>query len=271
VPRPVWGFVLKAIKRLWEEELSGHSKWSTIKRKKAATDAKRGQIFTKFGKEIAIAAREGADPETNFKLRLVMDKAKAANMPKENIERAIRRGAGLDKDAETLEEIMYEGYGPHGVALMIQVVTDNRNRTVADIRRWFNKLGGSLGETGCVAWQFEPKSYFTLAPDDRDQDEIFDIAVDSGADDVAFGDDLIEIFADAGDFQVVREGLQSHGLRLESAEITMMPKTTITLGEKQTFQNMNLISTLEELDDVQEVYSNLDISDELMAKFEAEA
>jgi len=248
--------------------LSGHSKWSTIKRKKEATDAKRGQIFTKFAKEIAIAARDGADPETNFKLRLVIDKAKGANMPKDNIERAIRRGAGLDKDAAVLEEVTYEGYGPHGVALLIEVVTDNRNRAVADIRRWFNRLGGSLGETGCVAWQFEPKGYFTLEPDDMDPDKVFDIAVESGADDVAFGEDLIEIFTDASDFQLVREALVLRGLKLESAEITKVPKTTIALDEKQSLQNMNLISTLEELDDVQQVYSNLDISDELMAKFE---
>jgi YebC/PmpR family DNA-binding regulatory protein len=250
--------------------LSGHSKWSTIKRKKAATDAKRGQIFTKFAKEIAIAAREGPDPEINFKLRLVIDKAKQANMPKDNIERAIRRGAGLEKGA-ILEEITYEGYGPHGVALLIQVVTDNRNRAVADIRRWFNRLGGSLGESGCVAWQFEPKGYFTLAPDDLDPDEIFDIAVESGADDVTFGDDLVEILAEPNDFQTVRTGLEEHHLNLESAEITMMPKTTITLDEKQAFQNMNLISQLEDLDDVQQVYSNLDITDELMAKYEAQA
>jgi YebC/PmpR family DNA-binding regulatory protein len=251
--------------------LSGHSKWSTIKRKKAATDAKRGQIFTKLGKEIAIAARDGADPEVNFKLRLVIDKAKAANMPKDNIDRAVRRGAGLDKDAALLEEVTYEGYGPHGVAMLIQVVTDNRNRSVADIRRWFNRLGGSLGEAGCVAWQFEPKGYFTLLPDDLDPDEIFDIAVESGADDVTFGEDLIEIFAEPTDFQTVREGLQQAGLALDSAEITMMPKTTITLDEKQAFQNMNLISHLEDLEDVQQVFSNLDITDELMAGFEAES
>jgi YebC/PmpR family DNA-binding regulatory protein len=251
--------------------LSGHSKWSTIKRKKAATDAKRGQIFTKLGKELSIAAREGGpDPESNFKLRLVMDKAKAANMPRDNIDRAIRRGAGLEKGA-ILEEITYEGYGPHGVALLILVVTDNRNRAVADIRRWFNKLGGSLGESGCVAWQFEPKGYFTIAPDDLDPDEVFDMAVESGADDVTFGEDLVEIFSEPGDFQEVRDGLENQGLKLESAEITRMPKTTIELDQKQTFQNMNLISTLEDLEDVQQVFSNLDISDELMAAYEAQA
>ncbi|MEJ2209168.1 MAG: YebC/PmpR family DNA-binding transcriptional regulator [Anaerolineae bacterium] len=248
--------------------MSGHSKWSTIKRKKGAEDARRGQLFTKLGKEIAMAAREGPDPDINFKLRLAVDKAKASNMPKENIERAIRRGAGLDKDAAELEEVMYEGYGPHGVAMMISVVTDNRNRAVADIRRWFNKLGGSLGESGCVAWQFEPKGYFTLEPDDLDPDEVFEIAVECGADDVVFSDDLVEIFAEFDDFQVVREALEERGLEVESAEITMIPKTTITLDQKQAFQNMNLISKLEDLDDVQDVYSNLDISDELMADFE---
>jgi YebC/PmpR family DNA-binding regulatory protein len=250
--------------------LSGHSKWSTIKRKKAAADAKRGQVFTKIGKEIAIAAREGADPDVNFKLRLVIDKARAANMPKDNIERAIRRGAGLEK-GEALEEITYEGYGPHGVALLIEVVTDNRNRAVAEIRRWFNRLGGSLGEAGCVAWQFEPRGYLTLLPDDRDPDEIFDIAVEWGADDVTFGEDLIEIFTAPDDFQVVREAFEGRGIPLESAEISMMPQTTIELDQKQTFQNMNLINSLEELDDVQQVYSNLDISDELMAEFEEQA
>ncbi len=250
--------------------MSGHSKWSTIKRKKAATDAKRGQIFTKLAKEIALAAREGPDPEVNFKLRLVIDKAKAANMPKDNIERAIRRGAGLEKGA-LLEEIVYEGYGPHGVALLIQVVTDNRNRAVADIRRWFNRLGGSLGEAGCVAWQFESKGYLTVEPNGLDEDEIFDVAVEWGADDVVFGADLIEIFTEPDDFQVVREALERRGIRLESAEITLMPQTTITLDEKQALQNMNLISNLEDLDDVQQVYSNLDITDELMASFEAQA
>jgi YebC/PmpR family DNA-binding regulatory protein len=249
--------------------VSGHSKWATIKRKKAATDAKRGQVFTKFAKEIAIAARDGADPDMNFKLRLVMDKARAANMPKENIERAIRRGAGLEK-ADQLEEVMYEGYGPHGVAILVHVVTDNRNRALSDVRRWFTKLGGSLGEAGSVAWQFENKGYLSLEPDGLDQDEIFDLAVEWGADDVVFGRDLVEIFTAVDSFQTVREALEGRGIELESAELTWVPKTTISLDEKQAFQNMNLISTLEELDDVQEVFSNLDITDELMAKFEAQ-
>jgi YebC/PmpR family DNA-binding regulatory protein len=205
----------------------------------------------------------------NYKLRLVIDKAKAANMPKDNIERAVRRGAGLEKGDE-LEEISYEGYGPHGVALIIQVVTDNRNRAVADIRRWFNKLGGSLGEAGCVAWQFESKGYLTLEPDGLDPDEVFEVAVEWGADDVVFGDDLIEVFTMPDDFRTVREALEGRGMKLGSAEITLVPKTTVALEEKQALQNMNLISNLEELDDVQQVYSNLDITDELMARFEAQ-
>jgi len=250
--------------------LSGHSKWSTIKRKKEASDAKRGQIFTKLAKEIALAARDGADPDMNFKLRLVIDKAKASNMPKDNIERAVRRGAGLEKGAE-LEEITYEGYGPHGVALIIQVVTDNRNRAVAEVRRGFNKMGGSLGEAGCVAWQFESKGYLTLEPDGLDQDEIFDIAVEWGADDVVFGADLIEVFTSPDDFQTVREAFEGRGITLQSAEITLVPKTTIELDQKKALQNMNLINALEDLDDVQQVYSNLDITDELMAVFENEA
>ena len=248
--------------------MSGHSKWATIKRKKASEDAKRGQAFTRLAKEIAIAAREGPDTDTNFRLRLAVEKARSENMPKENIERAIRRGAGLDKDAAGLEEIMYEGYGPHGVALLVQVVTDNRNRSLSDIRRWFNRAGGSLGEAGCVAWQFESKSYFTMEPAGLDPDKLFDVAVEVGADDVVFGDDLVEIFAEPSDFQLVRESLERRGLRVDSAELTMVPKTTISLEEKQAFQNMSLISNLEELDDVQEVFSNLEITDDLMAKFE---
>jgi len=250
--------------------LSGHSKWATIKRKKASTDAKRGQIFTKFAKEIAIAARDGADPDMNFKLRLVVDKAKGVNMPKDNIERAIRRGAGLEK-GDLLEEITYEGYGPHGVAFLVQVVTDNRNRTLSEIRRWFTKMGGSLGEAGCVAWQFESKGYLAVEPNGLDPDTVFEVAVEWGADDVVVSKDLIEIYTSPEAFQTVREALERRGFELDSAEMTMLPKTTIALEEKQAFQNMSLISSLEELDDVQAVYSNLDISDELMAKFEEES
>ncbi len=248
--------------------MSGHSKWATIKRKKASLDAKRGQAFTRLAKEIAIAARDGADPDTNFRLRLAVDKARAENMPKENIKRAIDRGAGLDKDAAALEEVMYEGYGPHGVAFLVSVVTDNRNRSLSEIRRSFSKAGGSMAAAGAVAWQFEPRSYFTLETEGKDADKLFDLAVESGADDVVIGEEMVEIFADPGEFQIVRESLLLRGAQIDSAELTMVPKTTVSLDEGQAFQNMRLISTLEELDDVQDVYSNLDITDELMARFE---
>jgi YebC/PmpR family DNA-binding regulatory protein len=251
--------------------MSGHSKWSTIKRKKAATDAKRGKLFTKMGRELAIAARVGgADPDINFRLRLIIDKARAVNMPKDNIERAIRRGAGLEK-GEALEEITYEGYGPQGVAMLVQVLTDNRNRSVADVRRLFSRYGGSLGESGCVAWQFDSKGYVTIDATKADPDAVFEVAVDSGAEDVTVGDDLIEILTSQSDLHTVKEALSAGEIPIESAELSMIPKTTMTLDEKATLSNMNLIDALEELDDVQQVYSNLEISDEAMVAYEVNA
>ncbi len=247
--------------------MSGHSKWSTIKRKKAAEDAKRGKLFTKLGREITIAAREGGDPETNFKLRLAVEKAKAANMPKENIERAIRRGTGAEK-GEELEEVYYEGYGPHGVALLVQVLTDNRNRAVSDVRRAFNRHGGSLGETGCVAWLFESKGYITISTDDSDPEELALLAIDAGADDVTISDDLVEVYTQPNDFQKVKENLESNGVTINSAELSMVPKSLIELDEQGTMKAMTLIDALEELEDVQQVYSNLNITDEIMAKYE---
>lgn len=251
--------------------MSGHSKWSTIKHKKAATDAKRGKIFTKIGRELVLAARSGgADPDVNFKLRLIMDKAKSANMPKDTIERAIRRGAGLEK-GEVLEEITYEGYGVQGIAMLVQVLTDNRNRSVADVRRLFNRHGGSLGETGCVAWQFDTQGYITIEAGKVDADTIFEIAVDAGAEDVNVGDDLIEVFTEPADLHVVRDALAAQSVSINSAELAQIPKIAMSLDEKGTLSNMNLIDALEELDDVQQVYSNLDISDEAMAAYETTA
>jgi YebC/PmpR family DNA-binding regulatory protein len=247
--------------------MSGHSKWSTIKRKKGAADAKRGQLFTKLGREIVIAAREGSDPATNFKLRLAVDKAKAASMPKDNIQRAIRRGTGAEK-GEELEEVNYEGYGPHGVALLVQVLTDNRNRAVSDVRRAFSRYGGSMGESGCVAWLFESKGYITISPDDSDPDELALLAIDAGADDVIVGSDLVEVFTLVSDFQKVKEELENEGITLDSAEISMIPKSLAELGEKETIKAMILIDALEELDDVQQVSSNLNITDEIMAKYD---
>lgn len=250
--------------------MSGHSKWSTIKRKKGSADAKRGMLFTKLAREIQIAAREGAGTDVNFKLRLVIDKARSMNMPKDNIERAIRRGAGLEK-GEVIEEVMYEGYGPHGVALLVQVVTDNRNRAVAEVRHLFNRIGGSLGEQGCVAWQFQPRGYITIAPGDHDPFDLFEWAVEAGAEDVEIGEDLVEVFTAVEDSKAVQDALAEHGVKPESAEIFWIPSNTISLEAKQAFQNMNLINSLEELEDVAQVYSNLDITDELIVQFEAVA
>jgi YebC/PmpR family DNA-binding regulatory protein len=250
--------------------MSGHSKWSTIKRKKGAQDAKRGKIFTKIGRELETAAREGPDPDTNFKLRLVIEKARQANMPKENIERAIRRGAGLEK-GQALEDLTFEGYGPHGVAMLVHVTTDNRNRAVAEVRSVFNQHGGNLGESGCVAWLFESKGYITIAVNDSDPDELAMVAIEAGADDVTVASDLVEVFTTPEDFQAVRESLQRQGLAVDSAELAMIPKSSAQLGEKEIFRAMNLVDSLEELDDVQQVYSNLDITDEIMAKYEAAA
>ena len=251
--------------------MSGHSKWSTIKHKKAAADAKRGKVFTRLAREITIAAREGGgDPDVNFNLRLVMDKAKSANMPKENIERAIKRGTGELK-GEDLLEVMYEGYAPNGVALLVHVLTDNKNRTVADVRRVLTRQGGALAEAGAVAWQFERKGYIAIAPDGADADTIFEVAVEAGAEDVVFGEDLVEVYAELGHFQAVRQALQEAGIEFETAELAMIPKATLQLEEKQTLQVMAVIDALEELDDTQQVYSNLAISDEVMAKYEAVA
>ncbi len=251
--------------------MSGHSKWKTIKHKKAATDAKRGKIFTRLGREITIVAREGGgNPDVNFNLRLVMDKAKASNMPKDNIERAIKRGTGELK-GEDIAEVAYEGYAPNGVALLIQVLTDNKNRTVADIRRVLTRQGGTLADAGAVAWQFDRKGYIAIAPDGIDEDTVFEIAVEAGAEDVVFGDDLIEVYAELEDFRAVRQALADAGIHFETAELSMIPKTTMQLEEKKTLQVMGVIDALEEMDDIQQVYSNLDISDEVMARYEAAA
>jgi len=248
--------------------MSGHSKWSTIKRKKAATDAKRGAIFTRFAREIEIAARNGGDPDTNFSLRLVVDKARSANMPKDNIERAIKRGTGELK-GEELAEVTYEGYGPHGIAMLIEVVTDNRNRSVADVRRIFNKMGGSMAEPGSVAWQFKRRGYITLASDGVDSDRVFEVALDANADDVVFGDDLIEIFTELDAFQGVREALAEENIDVDSAEPSYFPDNPVSLDEAEAIKVMKVVEALEDLDDVQQVYSSLDITDELMAAYEA--
>ena len=252
--------------------MSGHSKWATIRRSKGVNDAKRGQLFTKLGHEIVIATREGGpDPEANFRLRLVLDKARQANMPKDNIERTIKRGSGELKGSDELQEVMYEGYGPNGVAIMVLGLSDNRNRTVSEVRHVFTRHGGNLGADGSVAWMFSRKGYIGIDPGDSDPEEIALVAIDAGAEDVEISDGIVEVYTQVQDFKAVEEALINASLKVSNAQLSWIPQSTVSLDEKQTLQTMKLIEALEDLDDVQQVFSNLDISDELMAKYEAQA
>jgi YebC/PmpR family DNA-binding regulatory protein len=233
-------------------------------------DARRGQAFTRLGREIAIAAREGGgNPDSNFKLRLAMDKARASSMPKENVERAIKRGTGEDKDGATFESMMYEGYGPHGVALLIQVVTDNRNRTVAELRRWITRGGGTMAEAGAVSWQFARKAYVSVPAAGNDPDKIFELVVDAGADDILPGEEEIEVYAPAENYHTVVQALDRSGVKINESELRMEPNQKVELEREPTVQVMKLIEQLEELDDVQAVYTNLEYSDEAIAAMEA--
>ncbi len=249
--------------------MSGHSKWSTIKRKKAANDAKRGAMFTKLAREITIAAREGGgDPDVNISLRFAVDKAKSANMPKDNIEKAIKRGTGEDKDAAALEQTMYEGYAPNGVALMIDVVTDNRNRTVAELRHILTRSGGNLADAGSVSWQFQRVSYFYLPGDGVDSDRVFEVAVDAGADDVIIDEDGIEIIAPVDSYKSVSEELKNNDFAYEQAGLRMVPNTYIQLDDDQSLKVMKIVEELEDLEDVQEVFTNLNVTDEALELLE---
>jgi YebC/PmpR family DNA-binding regulatory protein len=250
--------------------MSGHSKWSTIKRKKGAADAKRGQIFTRLTRELVLAAREGGgDPDSNFRLRIAIEKARSNNMPKDNIERAIKRGTGDSKEGNDYEEISYEGYAPHGIALMIACVTDNRNRTVAEIRHVLNRYGGSMGEGGSVAWQFTRNAYFSIPADGNDPDQIFELAVEAGADDVKFDDETIEIVGPVETFKQISDQLRLNKVQPEEAGLKMIPTNEIDLDVDETLQVMRVIEALEDLDDVQEVFSNLHVSSAALAQLEA--
>jgi YebC/PmpR family DNA-binding regulatory protein len=250
--------------------MSGHSKWKTIKHQKGVADARRGQLFTRLAREIAIAAREGGgSTESNFKLRLAVEKARGNSMPKDNIERAIRRGSGEDKDGVAFETFMYEGYGPHGVAILIQVVTDNKNRSVADMRRVMTRGNGSLAEAGSVSWQFTRKAYVAVPADGNDPDKIFELAADAGADDVLPGDDEIEIYAPAENYGSVVQAMEKAGIKISESELRMEPNQKIELDPESTVSVLKLIENLEELDDVQAVYSNVEISDAAVAALEA--
>lgn len=249
--------------------MSGHSKWSTIKRKKGAADAKRGAIFTRLAREIVIAAREGGgDPESNFRLRLAVDKARAENMPKENIERAIKRGTGEDKDGAAFETITYEGYVGHGVAVMIEAVTDNRNRTVSDLRHALTKAGGNMAEPGAVGWQFERIAYFSFPSSAMSYDKAFELGIEAGANDVLEDNGTIEILAPVESFKVIADALHKAKVQPDEAELRFTPKQEMELGPEESVSVLKALENIEDLDDVQNVYSNLKVSDEALAAFE---
>lgn len=249
--------------------MSGHSKWSTIKRKKGAEDAKRGKIFTRLARDIMMAAREGGgDESANPKLKLAIIKAKAANMPKDNIERAIKRGTG-ELDGGQMEEVTYEGYGPEGVAFLIDVLTDNKNRTLADVKRVLNRSGGSLASAGSVSWQFEKKGVISVKNDNGDFDTLFMIAAEAGADDVLNEEGVILVYTPREMLSAVETALTDAGYEVEDAELRWEPKNETAVVVEKAVQNMKLLDLLEELDDTQSVSSNLLITDEVMAAFEA--
>jgi YebC/PmpR family DNA-binding regulatory protein len=249
--------------------MSGHSKWSTIKRKKGVADAKRGAIFTRLAKEITIASRDGGDPDTNFRLRLAVDKARAENMPKDNIERAIKKGSGEDKDGTIFEEVTFEGYGPHGSALMVTCVTDNRNRTVPDMRHAFSKSGGTMAEPGAVGWQFDRKSYFSFHSNELNFDKAFELGIEAGADDVIDGGEVIEIYGPVESFKTIADALHNAKVKPEEAGLRMVPKQEVELDVEATLKFMKMIEMIEDLDDVQDVFHNVKISDEALAALEA--
>jgi len=246
--------------------MSGHSKWSTIKHKKAAVDKKRGKIFTRIAKEITIAAKEGGgDPDSNNALGLAIDNAKAANMPKDNIERAIKRGTGELEGGELLE-LMYEVYGPNGIGILVEVVTDNKNRAIAELRHCVNKNGGNMADSGSVAWQFTRKGYIAVSGD-IDEDELFMVAAEAGADDVQF-DETAEIFVDMDAFTDVRDAVRQAGFHVDEANVIFDPNAAIEIDAQDTLQVMGFIEKIEDLDDVQNVYSTLEISDAAIAAIE---
>ena len=249
--------------------MSGHSKWSSIKHQKGVTDARRGQLFTKLTREIIVAVREGGgNPEVNFRLRLAIQKARDSNMPLDNIERAIKRGCGQTEGAN-LAEMVLEGYGARGTAILVQALTDNRNRTLQDVRNIFSRHGGSLGESGCVAWLFDSRGLITVETNDLDAEELALQAIDAGAEDVKVENKYIEIYTKPDELEMVRTALEQKNLPLASAELSMVPKTMVELEEKAALQMLKLLDKLEELDEVQHVSSNVDFSDSILEKYQS--
>jgi YebC/PmpR family DNA-binding regulatory protein len=251
--------------------MSGHSKWSTIKHKKGAADAKRGQLFTKLSREIMVAAREGdPNPEMNFRLRLAIDNAKSMNMPKDNIDRAVARGSGVGADAVILEQISYEAYGPGGAGIIVQALTDNKNRTAAEVRAQITRAGGNLAGAGAVSWNFENKGLITVEVNDGDPDDIALEIVDAGAEDVDVEGNTVRVTAPYEEFATVKSGVESlPGITIESGELAMVPTTLVPLDDKGAMQTLRLLDALEELDDVSKVYSNGDFPDEVLEKYAA--
>jgi len=250
--------------------MAGHSHWAGIKHKKAAIDAKRGKLWSKLARNIIMAAKQGGgDPNTNLNLRYAIDKGKEANMPKDTIEKAIKKGTG-DLEGVNYEEILYEGYGNNGVAIMCEALSDNRNRTAGEIRRIFEKAGGSLGATGCVAWMFNKKGIFTVSDDQSDEEMAMEIALEAGADDFQHLGDSYEITCSVDNYETIKQTLQEQGLTPAVAEIAQVPSNTIALDEAASRKILNLMEALEDHDDVQNVYANFDIPDDVLKKMEAE-
>ncbi len=249
--------------------MSGHSKWAQIKRKKGAADVKKGAMFTRLGREIAIAAREGGgDPSTNFTLRLAIEKARAQNMPKENIERAIKRGTGELNEGGQLEDVMYEGYGPGGSALLVQVLTDNRNRAAAEVRHLFTRGGGNLAAANAVAWLFDKKGVITLEDAKNPEDLALEL-IDAGAEDYKLDGNVLDIYCAPENLRTLKDAIEERKIPIASAELAWIAKSAAQVNDEQAVSTMKLMESLEEHDDVQKVFSNLDINDEIMAKFES--
>lgn len=249
--------------------MSGHSKWSSIKHQKGVTDARRGQLFTKLTREIIVAAREGgSNPEINFRLRLVVQRARDNNMPQNNIERAIKRGSG-ELEGAALVELVLEGYGPSGTAILVQALTDNRNRTLQDVRNIFSRNGGNLGESGCVAWLFDSKGLIRVETNDLDTEELALQAIDAGAEDVNIENANMEIYTRPEELEAVRRALEGKNISVASAELSTVPKTTIELEEKAALQTLKLLDKLEELDEVQNVSSNANFPNSVLEKFQS--
>ncbi len=244
--------------------MAGHSKWANIKHRKASVDAKRGKVFTKLIRELTVASKEGGpDADSNPRLRAAIQTAKGQNMPNDTIERAIKRGSG-DMDGVVYQEVYYEGYGPGGSAVYVQALTDNKNRTVAAVRSLFNKNGGNLGETGCVSWIFEMKGRITFSGESVTEDQLFEIAIDAGAEDVAAEDNDLVVITNTDDFENVKTALKDSGLEYTSAEVTMVPQSNVKIDGKEAERMIRLMEALEDSDDVQNVYANFDISEELL-------